>query len=379
MVIYQLVFLFVLSHIGMKSSRVLVILFAIELGANSLVTGVLISLYGLFPLVLAVYSGKVSDRFGFRYPVFFGLMGVGTGLLLPYLFPHLPALFASAALIGAAAIFSQLSFQNLIGSLGEADKRTRNYSIMSLGAAVSSFICPLIAGLFIDYLGHILAYFYLALISFLTAGGLFIYSKHIPIPLKKSEKDRKKNVADLIQNPLLRHTLISSGIVIAGVELFAFYFPIYGHRIGFSATLIGIILSLHAAASFVIRIIMPAIVKKLNEDKVLTFSLFLSGMTFLLFPLFKNAIILALISFALGLGLGCGQPLSIILTFNRAPAGRSGEALGARLTVNKFIQLTAPIFFGSIGNIFGLFPVFWGTALLLIGGGYLNPGRKGDL
>ncbi len=93
MAIYRIVFLLVLSHIGYKSSRVLTTLYAIELGADSLVIGFLISMYGLFPLLLAVSAGKVSDRFGFRYPSLLGLSGVSLGLLLPYLIPRLTTLF----------------------------------------------------------------------------------------------------------------------------------------------------------------------------------------------------------------------------------------------------------------------------------------------
>jgi len=72
------------------------------------------------------------------------------------------------------------------------------------------------------------------------------------------------------------------------------------------------------------------------------------------------------------LGLGCGQPLSIMQTYTRSPAGRSGEALGVRITVNKLTQFAVPIFFGSIGAAFGVIPVFLANALFLISGGYIN-------
>jgi MFS family permease len=372
MAIYRVVFFLILSHIGLKSSRVLVTLYAIELGADSFIVGILISLYGLFPFFLAVFAGKASDRFGFRYPIFFGQIGVALGLLLPYLFPHLATLFASAAIIGASFIFCQISFHNLIGSLDTVGERTRNYSIMSLGASTSGFICPLIAGFSIDHFGHVSTYFYLFIISIAAGFTFLIYFKNIPPPPSQAEKKQKNNVTDLLKNKPLRQILITSGIVIAGVDLFSFYFPIYGHSIGFSASLIGIVLSIYAAAAFVIRIIMPFIVKKYNEENVLSVSLLLSGITFLLFPFFKGLVMLSLISFILGLGLGCGQPLAIMLTYNRAPVGRSGEALGIRMTVNKFIQISVPIIFGSIGNMFGLFPVFWANALLLMGGGYIE-------
>jgi MFS family permease len=136
--------------------------------------------------------------------------------------------------------------------------------------------------------------------------------------------------------------------------------------------MIGVVMAAYAAASFVIRAILPGLVRKLDEDRVLSYSLFLSGGTFLLFPFFQDVYLLSLISFILGLGLGCGQPLSIMLTYNRSPQGRSGEALGMRLTVNKLTQIMIPLVFGSIGSAFGLFPVFWGNAFLLLAGGYAS-------
>jgi len=86
-------------------------------------------------------------------------------------------------------------------------------------------------------------------------------------------------------------------------------------------------------------------------------------------PLFSQAPLLAAVAFLLGLGLGCAQPITILLTYNHAPAGRSGEALGMRLTVNKLIQIAVPLVFGGLGTAFGLVPVFWANgAFLLLGG-----------
>lgn len=49
-------------------------------------------------------------------------------------------------------------------------------------------------------------------------------------------------------------------------------------------------------------------------------------------------------------------------------AGRSGEAVGLRLTVNHLTRVVGQFFFGSIGSAFGVFPVFWINALLLASG-----------
>jgi len=81
---------------------------------------------------------------------------------------------------------------------------------------------------------------------------------------------------------------------------------------------------------------------------------------------------LVLTAFLLGLGLGSAQPLTIMLTYHHAPPGRSGEALGMRLTVNKITQISIPLVFGGIGAVFGLAPVFWANAAFLLAGGIVS-------
>ena len=70
--------------------------------------------------------------------------------------------------------------------------------------------------------------------------------------------------------------------------------------------------------------------------------------------------------------MGCGQPLTLMLIHGRAPIGRSGEALGLRMTLNHFTHIVMPLFFGSLGTAFGIAPVFVMNAFMLAGGGVLS-------
>jgi hypothetical protein len=65
-----------------------------------------------------------------------------------------------------------------------------------------------------------------------------------------------------------------------------------------------------------------------------------------------------------------------MLIFSRAPEGRSGEALGMRVTINQITHIVVPVIFGSIGSAFGLAPVFFTNALFLAGGGLLIRARE---
>jgi MFS family permease len=95
----------------------------------------------------------------------------------------------------------------------------------------------------------------------------------------------------------------------------------------------------------------------------------------MLLPLFKGGVMLAVIGFAFGLGMGCGQPIVTMLMFSHSAEGRSGEALGLRMTANHLTRLIGPVMFGSIGSAFGLSPVFWVNALMLGTGGALSRPR----
>jgi MFS family permease len=376
MPLYLTVLLSILNQIALKGSKMLVALYAIELDASPLAIGMLISTYALFPLLLAVYAGKVSDRSGVRRPMVLGSFGVSLGLLLPFLVPTMMTLYVSSALIGMASLFFHVSVHNLVGALGDAKARTGNFGTFSLGSSISGFIGPLLVGFIIDHFGYLPAYLSLAAIAIIPGLVLAFYGGFIPPRIQSHPEDRGSGMKDLLGNATLRRTLITGGLIITGIDLYNFYMPIYGRSIGLSASVIGVVLGMQAAAAFVVRLWMPRLAGRYGEHRVLTASLLVAGVTYLAFPMVENAFLLGLISFVLGLGLGCGQPLSIILTYNHSPAGRAGEALGLRLTVNKFTQIVVPLVFGSLGTAAGIFPVFWLNALLLLAGGYLSAEKR---
>ena len=133
----------------------------------------------------------------------------------------------------------------------------------------------------------------------------------------------------------------------------------------------------YALALLLVRAIMPALVRYSSEERVLSTSLFVAGAACLVFPFVHSFALLIPIAFMLGLGLGCGGPLSMVLAYNRAPPGRSGEAIGMRQTVNKATEVVMPLIFGTITTAVGMFPVFWVDAIMLAFGAWLMHGEAG--
>src|SRR5260221_1783027 len=108
---YFVILLSVLSSVAHRGSKVLVSLDALQLGANSFTVGVLAALYSVFPLLLAVYAGRVSDRVGVRYPILFGSIGITAGHFLPALHAGRVALSLCAARNTLAHIFFHVSIE----------------------------------------------------------------------------------------------------------------------------------------------------------------------------------------------------------------------------------------------------------------------------
>jgi predicted MFS family arabinose efflux permease len=359
-----------------RASKVLVSLYAIELGASQFIIGVMIAMYSLLPALLAVYVGKLSDRLGVRLPMLFGSLGVALGLLLPWLFQSMPALYASAALIGASHMVCNVSAQNLVGSHGGAEARTRNFSNYALVMAVGSFLGPLAGGISIDYFGHALSYLYVAAFPLVPVLILAFASGVSRGRRLKTEEEQAVLSTSLLANPALRRTLIASAMAVTGQDLFQFYMPIYGHSVGLSASAIGVVLGMFGISAFIVRIWLPRLVARWSADTVFNTSLYVAAVAFLLFPLFSSAVALSAVALVLGFGMGCAQPVTLMLIYGRAPEGRSGEALGMRVTINQITHIVVPIVFGTLGSAFGVAPVFLVNAMILAGGGALNRARK---
>ena len=371
MTIYLIVLMCTLSHAGFGGSRVAVSLYALDQGASQFTIGSLMALYAVVPLFLAVHVGRMADRVGPRLPMLIGTVGVVVGLLLPPLLPGLPALYLSALILGSTFHFFFITVQGIAGGIGGAEQRARNFTLVGMGFSAAGFIGPYLAGVAIDHYGHLSAFLMLAAFPAIPVLMLIFKSGFLPKARKHSGGAETHSALDLWRIAGLRRTFIASGIISSAWDLFQFYFPIYGHSINLSASAIGAVLGVFALATFTIRVFLAPITKRYTEAQILTGGIFIAAAAFVLFPFFTNPYVLAAIAFLLGLGVGCGQPMSMSLIYALAPSGRAAECAGLRVTVNNFMHLVIPLFFGSLGTAFGYTLVFVSNSALLVGGGAL--------
>ncbi len=376
MAIYLVVLLSVLSQIGFGGSRVAVSLYALELGANQLMVGVIVGLYSLCPMFLSIVIGRISDRVSPHLPMIWGSVMMMVALLLPLASPGIAALCVLAFLNGLGHLVFGIPLEASVGGVGGKQHRTRNYALITMGWSAANFLGPLITGILIDTIGHQRVFWVLALFVALPIPLLWWRPRLLPGTAKEASgqngSETPKSVLDLWRIPALRATFIAGGIIGSAQDLFQFYMPVYGHAVGLSASAIGAVLGMVALAAFVIRAAIPFLAKKLREATILTSAIFVAALAYLLLPFFVNAYALAVIAFLLGLGVGCAQPMIMSLLYVLAPAGRIAEAIGLYKTLRSVTHVVIPVCFGSVGTAFGFKTVFLSNSGILAFGGYLQ-------
>lgn len=359
-----------------QAGRVLLTLYALKLGAQPFAVGILAASFSVLPMLLSWQIGKFTDRFGSRWPLLFGTVGGAFGMLLPYFVSGMPAIFVAGVMNGLLFAFSGAALQNLVGLLSRPETSARNFSNYSVLISTTGFVGPLLAGFSIDYSGHAVACVYLVLMSLAPAALLTIWGDALPGGSRTAAPGG--SVWEMLAGSGLWRVMATASLVVSGIDLFQVYMPIYGHTVGLSASAIGVVLAMFSASAFAVRLFLPHLIFRLTEEKVLAFAFFIGAASFLLVPFFESAVALALISFVFGLGMGCGQPITLMMTYAYSPQGRSGEAMGLRVTVNHMTRVIVPVVFGSVGSLIGLPPVFWINALLLASGGAITrPGKAG--
>jgi MFS family permease len=277
-------------------------------------------------------------------------------------------------LMGIAFTLYNVLLPNVVGLLSAPHERARNFSNASLVGSVTMFAAPLIAGIAIDLSSHPVAC--LLLVALSAGAAVVLVGWGARLPRGSRQAAVRGGIRASLAEPAMVRALATSGLVQVGQDLYQFYIPVYGYGIGLSASAIGGLLAAMAAAAFVVRFFLPSLIARFGDGKVLAISFYLSALAFAAAPFFENVAVLALVSFAFGLGMGCGQPITTLQIFSRSAAGRSGEMLGLRQSVNNAMRVSGPVVFGFIATAFGLPPVFWMSAIMMGGGGALSRPRR---
>ena len=364
----RLAVLLTLSHVSFIGARLALSLNALHLNASPFTVGIIMSLLTVLATFVSVPVGRWVDRAGYRKASLIGLAGVCAGEVVAAAVQSLVGLGIAAVLIGTAFTMTHVAINNAIGQLAGDAGRTRAFGLLAVGFSLSALFGPLAAGVTIDALGYPAAFGLLALVA-VTAWSVLWWGGPLLPPLR--EGGATGRVRDLLRVPGLRSVLVVSAMLSTAWDLFTFLVPLHGVRNGLSATAIGIVAGAFGIGSAAVRVALPWIARRIPEWKLLGAALGLAALGYVAMPFCTTAAAMLPLALALGMVLGCGQPIVMGLLHVTAPADRTGEAVGLRVAITSLGQVVLPLTFGAFGAALGMLPMFWiAAALLGAGGGY---------
>lgn len=360
----------ILAFMGFSMTDPLVPLMVTDLGASPRMLGVLMSLTSIGSCFTAIPAGMLVQHYGTRIPIIMGCILSALSCLFLYFFPSFRALLCGLTIYNIAKIILIVAAQAHVGNLGEGRDASRDFGRYAAATSVGQLIGPSISGLIFDHYGGSFLWLFVSIFLLITAVAFFVLidsgkTSKAHIEIKGSSFSFKINQVKKILDFNVVVAILSSFIAVFANGVRGTFFPVYIRGIGYSAFVVGVMISIRALTSIVVRCLMPRIINLIGgRHPALIFSLFALAVGLGSTSFCHSLWALAINSMIVGLGMGLALPLGMATVSEGVPPKGRGLALGIRLTGNKLANILNPLFFGLVTQ-------WWGFSLAFMMGGII--------
>ncbi|MFD5913895.1 MFS transporter [Streptomyces massasporeus] len=366
----RLVIAFSFAQGAVSMARPAVSYRALALGADERAIGVIAGVYALLPLFAAVPLGRRTDhgRCAPLLPV--GVVLISGGCALSGVAGSLWTMALWSGVMGLGHLCFVIGSQSLVARQSAPHEQDRNFGHFTIGAALGQLVGPVAAGALIggDDMGGSSA---LALIV-AGATAAVAFTSLWRIEHRRTASASRPDKGDRIPvGGILRTRGVPAGIfislaVLSATDILTAYLPVVGEHRGIAPSVIGVLLSLRAAATIACRMVLTPLLRLLGRSLLLTLTCLLAALLCAGIALPVPVWALGLLLVALGFCLGVGQPLSMTTVVQAAPDDARSTALALRLTGNRLGQVAAPAAAGLIAGVAGVAAPFVMLGVLLL-------------
>lgn len=354
---------------------------ALALGADERAIGVIAGVYALLPLFAAVPLGRRTDH-GRCAPLLpFGVVLISGGCALSGLAGSLWAMALWSGVMGLGHLCFVIGAQSLVARQSAPHEQDRNFGHFTIGASLGQLVGPIAAGALIG--GPDMAGTSALALVVAGAGAAVAFTSLWRIESRTTSKSPAERGEPVPVRRILRARGVPAGIfislaVLSATDILTAYLPVVGEHRGIAPSVIGVLLSLRAAATIACRLVLTPLLRLLGRAWLLTVTCLLAALLCAGIAVPVPVWALGLMLAALGFCLGVGQPLSMTTVVQAAPDGARSTALALRLTGNRLGQVAAPAAAGMIAGVAGVAAPFvmLGALLLLSSGIALRSPEK---
>ncbi|MGR3932546.1 MFS transporter [Streptomyces sp. BRA346] len=373
----RLVIAFSFAQGAVSMARPAVSYRALALGADARAVGVIAGIYALLPLFAAVPLGRRTDhgRCAPLLPV--GVVLIAAGCGLSGTAGSLPEMAAWSGVMGLGHLSFVIGAQSLVARQSPPADQDRNFGHFTVGASLGQLIGPIAAGQLVS--GHDGA------LARTSAAALFVAAAVAACSVTSLWRIEHRPAGGRVEKPaeaasarrvpvfgILRTRGVASGIfislaVLSATDILTAYLPVVGEQRAISPAVVGLLLSLRAAATVACRLVMTPMIRLMGRTVLMAVSCLGAGLLCAAVALPLPAWALGVLLAALGFCLGVGQPLSMSTVVQAAPDEARSTALALRLTGNRLGQVAAPASAGLLAGLAGTAAPFVMLGVLLLG------------
>jgi MFS family permease len=348
--------------VGMGVIAPLLPLFAENLGATGLWIGLIFSAYSLSRLVFLPLAGKLSDVYGRRNILLIGLFLYSVISLL-YTISANPAQLSIVRLLHG--ISSALIIPVAMAAAAETSERGEEGKTLGmfnqaifLGLAAG----PILGGFTSDFFGYKATFVSVSLIGFIT---LLVAFLTFPEGRIKQREGKIKLSRRILAAFLFRFlNSLGRGSVIT-------FLPIYLGLLNFSASTIGILLSVNLLTSALIQPSSGKLSDRMGAKLPVTFSAVLSAAILLVIPRISEITVLFGLSVLFGISSALAIPGIAAIVAVEGRGGNMAQLMGTLSAAKSMGRIAGPIISGAIfdvsgGGIEGILAAFSVAAVLSI-------------
>ncbi|MFP4168889.1 MAG: MFS transporter [Desulfonatronovibrionaceae bacterium] len=344
-------------------------LFAQDLGAGASMVGLVVGSFNALSLLLGLVVGDLADRISIKKMLIAGAVCNLVYSLLLYAAVNPWALVGTQIIGGLGFLLLIVCTQAYISGLPGVREREKNFSRVTLAAAVGQSTGPLCGGWLLSIGSFDLVFAAAIGVSLL---GAVVFGLRMDASRTGRAKpfeplaEKLAKLTRMARNPRMAIVLAFTLGVILAVCLRGSFLPILLQSKGVSGVYIGAMLSVFAVSMTLVRVMVGRILGRFSRLGVMTFVLVVTGSAVGILPLLDQAWALATVLAVFGLGFGLSQPLSMVMVSESSADDRRGLAMGLRFSTLTLGTFLGPLMMGALAEIGGISLPFYCAVLPIL-------------
>lgn len=338
--------------------------------ATPFTIGILGATYSFFQLLAGPILGRLSDRYGRKKLLAISQFGSAAGYLLLGLANNLPLLFLARMVDGITGGNISIA-QAYIADVTTKENRAKGMGIIGAAFGLGFIFGPAIGGFLARYSYSYPGYFAMG-ISLIT-----VFLTIVTLPETVSSEERKKAPKaqitfqafwEVATDSKIEYLIIVFFLINSAFSLMQGTFALWTQkRFNFGPEQNGYIFAFVGVMAVVAQLkLLPFLVKRYKERALLTYSIFLYGLGFILIPFTPNPWYLLGTQTLLVLGNSLANPSIQALASERVPKEEYGETLGFLQSAGSLGRIVGPVLGGWLFEALGFNSPFYFAAFVIL-------------